>query len=170
MFNKSTFFLLLLSLTCWSKLNNVSSNANTLQAIITVHEGKMVFDLKPKQAPKIVQHFLETVKKGFFSNQIFNIIIQGSLAQTENFYGQKLELSDKYTPPKCPVNSLAHNAGAIAMKAEEGVVTNNFYITHTNQFFLSEQGCVFGNIVEGMDVLTRLEKGDPILNIKIQEK
>ncbi len=67
-------------------------------------------------------------------------------------------------------NNLKHEAGSVSM-ANAGPNTggSQFFICHMPQTHLDGRHTIFGKLVSGFDVLTRLERGDPIQELKITE-
>ncbi len=145
------------------------SGTEKITAEIKVHEGVMTFDLYFKKAPNTVANFTHLVDSGFYKGTSFHRVIQGFMAQGGDPHGDGTggpgyTIADEVDP------SLTHEAGTLSM-ANAGPNTggSQFFICHTPQPHLNGRHAVFGKLVSGFDVLTRIEKGDPILDIKITE-
>ncbi len=137
-------------------------------AEIKTHEGSMKFELYFKQSPNTVANFAHLADSGFYNGLVFHRIIQGFMAQGGDPAGDGTG-GPGWTIKDEP-NELKHVAGVLSM-ANAGANTggSQFFITHLTQPHLDGNHTVFGKIVEGFDVVSRLERGDPILAVKITE-
>lgn len=140
-----------------------------IQAVIETHEGKIILDLDFKSAPNTVANFVDLANKGFYNGLLFHRVIPGFMIQ-----GGDPEGTGKGGPGYTiddEISKLKHEAGVISM-ANRGPNTNGsqFFITHTPQHHLDGKHTVFGKVLEGQDVVCRIEPNDPILNITIVEK
>lgn len=149
--------------------NRDYSKTEKMTAEIKVHEGVMTFELYFRKAPNTVANFVHLVDSGFYKGTTFHRVIQGFMAQGgdpqgDGTGGPGYVIADEIDP------SLIHEAGTLSM-ANAGANTggSQFFICHTPQPHLNGRHAVFGKLVSGFDVLTRIEKGDPILDIKITE-
>ena len=127
-------------------------------------QGKIVFALKPDIAPKACENFEALVKKGYYDGISFHRIIKGFMIQGgdptgtgrggESIYGKPFE--DEFKP-----NIVFNKAGILAM-ANAGRNTNGsqFFITTVPTPHLNGRHTIFGEVVEGMDVVMKLEKVD----------
>ena len=130
--------------------------------------GVIVVELDPKAAPKTVENFLTYVRDGFYDGTIFHRVIKGFMIQGGGFTE---DLQQKPTRP--PVQNEADNGlknlrGAVAMARtpDPNSATAQFFINTVDNAFLdfkekSVKGwgyCVFGKVVEGMDVVDAIEK------------
>ncbi len=137
-------------------------------AEIKTHEGTMKLELFFKEAPNTVANFAHLADSGFYNNLSFHRIIQGFMTQGGDPKG------DGTGGPGWTIenesNELKHVAGVLSM-ANAGMNTggSQFFITHMTQPHLDGNHTIFGKIVSGFDVLSRLERGDPILSVKITE-
>lgn len=148
--------------------NRDFSQTKQIFAEIKVHEGTMKLELFPKEAPNTVANFLHLVDSGFYKGLTFHRIIEGFMAQGGDPVGDGTG-SPGWTIDN-ETNKLKHEAGTLSM-ANAGVNTGSsqFFLCHMPQTHLDGRHTIFGKLVSGFDVLTRLERGDPMLDIKIIE-
>ena len=146
------------------------SKTRAVTATITVHEGAMTFDLHFKEAPNTVANFMHLVDSGFYKSTTFHRVIQGFMIQGgdpkgDGTGGPGYDIADELPQP-----TLKHEVGTLSM-ANAGPNTggSQFFICHAAQPHLDGRHTIFGKMTSGFDVLTRVEKGDPILDIKIVE-
>ena len=176
MFRKYFFVLLVLLSTLFSfscaegkHFDKDYTGIKEIQAIIETHEGKIVLNLDFKAAPNTVANFVDLANKGFYNGLLFHRVIPGFMIQ-----GGDPEGTGKGGPGYTiddEISSLKHEAGVISM-ANRGPNTNGsqFFITQTAQPHLDGKHTVFGKVIEGQDVVCRIEPNDPIINISIVEK
>lgn len=135
---------------------------------IKTHEGTMKLELFFKKAPNTVANFVHLADSGFYNGLPFHRIIEGFMAQGgdpngDGTGGPKWKIDDER-------NDLKHEAGTLSM-ANSGPNTagSQFFICHMPQTHLDGRHTIFGKLVSGFDVLTRLERGDPMLEVKVTE-
>jgi peptidylprolyl isomerase len=146
--------ILVLLLGIWSAL--VAS-----EVVFETTQGTIVFALKPEVAPKACENFEGLVKKGYYNGISFHRIIKGFMIQGgdptgtgrggQSIYGQPFE--DEFKP-----NVMFNKPGILAM-ANAGRNTNGsqFFITTVPTPHLNGRHTIFGEVVEGMDVVKKLE-------------
>ena len=147
-------------------------------AIIEMEKGNMVLELFAKDVPVTVNNFVFLAREGFYDGSTFHRVIPGFMAQGGDPTGTGMGTAgylfeDEFTGHK-------HEAGALSM-ANSGPNTNSaqFFITFAPQYGLDGKHTVFGQLIEGMDVLQKLTtrdpnqnpqfEGDKILRITIEE-
>ena len=148
-------------------------------ATIETEKGNMVVELFAKDVPKTVNNFVFLAREGFYDGSTFHRVIPGFMAQGGDPTGTGMgnagyRFDDEFTEHK-------HEVGTLSM-ANSGPNTNSaqFFITFAPQHGLDNKHSVFGQLIEGMDVLERLTPrnpsenppftGDKILRITIEEK
>lgn len=138
--------------------------------MITLHTnyGDIKIALDFEHAPKTAQNFLNYCKKGFYNNTIFHRVIDGFMIQGGGMDAQMLE-KDTDAPIKNEANNgLKNKRGSLAMARtmDPHSASSQFFINTVDNDFLNfksetPQGwgyCVFGNVVEGMDVVDKISK------------
>jgi cyclophilin family peptidyl-prolyl cis-trans isomerase len=145
-----------------------SGKSDRPRVAIKTSMGEIVLELDRKKAPLTVENFLQYAKDGFYSGTLFHRVIPGFMVQ-----GGGMEPGMKKKPTRSPIkneatNGLKNKTGTIAM-ARTSVVdsaTAQFFINCADNSFLDHRDtstrgygyAVFGKVVEGMDVVRKIEK------------
>ncbi len=132
------------------------------------NKGTIVLELDAEKAPDTVANFVEYAKSGFYDGTIFHRVIPGFMIQGGGF---EPGMSQKAT--RAPIkneadNGLQNDLGTIAMArtSDPNSATAQFFINAKDNGFLNHtapttQGwgyCVFGKVVEGIEVVKDIEK------------
>ena len=132
-------------------------------AIIEMEKGDLVLELFAKDVPVTVNNFVFLAREGFYDGSTFHRVIPGFMAQGGDPTGTGMgnagyKFKDEFTEH-------THVVGTLSM-ANSGPNTNSaqFFITFTPQSGLDGKHTVFGQLIEGMDVLERLTPRDPSQN------
>lgn len=130
-------------------------------------KGDILIELDAKAAPKTVENFLAYVKDGFYEGTLFHRVIAGFMIQGGGF---DAEMKQKATRP--PIsneadNGLSNRTGTIAMARtpDPHSASAQFFINVKDNAFLDHRGktaqgwgyCVFGKVVEGLNVVRTIE-------------
>ncbi len=143
--------------------------------MIRLHTSKGVIDIEldEAKAPETVANFVQYVKDGFYDGTIFHRVIDGFMIQ-----GGGLEPGMKEKQTRDPINNEANNGlkndrGTIAMARTQDPhsataqffinVADNAFLNHTSQSIDGWGYCVFGKVVNGMDVVDEI-KGEATTN------
>ena len=134
---------------------------------ITTTLGPITVELNQDKAPKTVENFLGYVKSGFYDGTIFHRVISGFMIQGG---GMDKDMKTKATNSSIEneaSNGLSNLDGSIAMArtSDPHSATAQFFINTEDNRGLdfqskTEQGwgyCVFGEVVDGMDVVTKID-------------
>jgi cyclophilin family peptidyl-prolyl cis-trans isomerase len=130
--------------------------------------GNVRIELDAEKAPVTAQNFLDYVKDSFYDGLIFHRVIPGFMIQGGGFDAQMTQKGTKAPIKNEAANGLKNAVGTIAM-ARTNVVdsaTAQFFINVKDNDFLNHRSpsadafgyAVFGQIVEGMDVVQKIEK------------
>ena len=147
-------------------------------AIIETVKGNITLELFAKDVPVTVNNFVFLAREGFYDNCTFHRVIKGFVAQGGDPTGTGAGNPGYFIPNE--ITQHTHVAGALSM-ANAGADTNGcqFFITYTAQHGLDGGYSVFGQLIQGTDVLESLTprdpskypnyKGDTIIRITIEE-
>jgi len=128
-------------------------------------KGDIVIEVNETAAPVTAANFLQYAQEGFYDGTIFHRVIPNFMIQGGGFTP---DMKQKTTRP--PIvneakNGLKNKRGAIAMARlnDPNSATSQFYINHVDNANLDKLGyAVFGQVVEGMDVvdvIAKVERG-----------
>jgi peptidyl-prolyl cis-trans isomerase B (cyclophilin B) len=138
-------------------------------AIIETDKGNLILELFAADVPVTVNNFVFLAREGFYDGTTFHRVIADFVAQGGDptgtgSGGPGYTFDDEFTNHK-------HVTGAISM-ANYGPNTNGsqFFICYSPQPHLDGHHSVFGQLLEGMDVLLQIKQGDVINRIVIEEK
>ena len=144
-------------------------------AKIETSKGRLVLDLYT-DVPVTTNNFIFLAREGFYDNTTFHRIIpdfmaQGGDPEGTGRGGPGYSFSDEFTRDASGALMHKHGTGSLSM-ANAGPNTNGsqFFITYAPQPHLDGKHTVFGQLMVGMDVLKKLQNGDAITKITIEEK
>lgn len=141
--------------------------ADALRVQLRTSAGDIVIELDPVRAPKTTENFLGYVRDGYYDGSIFHRVIKKFMIQAGGF-----ETGMKSKRPGASIeneadNGLCNTLGTIAMArtSDPHSASAQFFINVKDNSFLNHsaptpQGwgyCVFGKVVEGMDVVDKIE-------------
>ena len=137
-------------------------------ATIETEKGDLVLELFASDVPVTVNNFVFLAREGFYDGSTFHRVIPDFMVQGGDPTGTGrgdagYRFDDEFTEH-------THVAGALSM-ANAGPNTNGcqFFITYTPQHGLDGKHSVFGQLIEGMEVLKKITNGDVMKRITIEE-
>ena len=138
----------------------MSDLENTL--LLETSKGNVTIRLRPDLAPGHVARIKELAREGFYDGIIFHRVIAGFMAQTGCPKGTGTGNSKK-PDLKAEFNAEPHVRGTCSMARTNFPHSANsqFFICFEDARFLDKQYTVWGKVVEGMDVVDTLNKGEP---------
>jgi cyclophilin family peptidyl-prolyl cis-trans isomerase len=132
------------------------------QATLRTEKGDIVVRLHAAETPQTVNNFVFLARSGFYSNTIFHRVIADFMAQAGDPTGTGrggpgYRFADEFHP------KLRHDQPGVLSMANAGPGTNGsqFFITHIPTPWLDGKHSVFGQVVQGMDVLMAIPPRDP---------
>jgi peptidyl-prolyl cis-trans isomerase B (cyclophilin B) len=145
--------------------------AKSYTATIETEKGNLVLELFASDVPVTVNNFVFLAREGFYDGVTFHRVIlepepfmaQGGDPTGTGAGGPGYTFADEFT-------SHSHVTGALSM-ANAGADTNGsqFFICYAPQHHLDGHHSVFGQLIEGMDVLKQIRNGDVMKRIVIEE-
>jgi peptidylprolyl isomerase len=136
---------------------------NTL--IMTLETGPVTIALRPDLAPAHVERIKELAREGFYDGVVFHRVIHGFMAQGGDPTGTGGGGSEKPNL-KSEFSAQPHVRGACSMARTNNPHSANsqFFICLDDATFLDNQYTVWGEVVDGMDHIDALPKGEPPRN------
>jgi len=124
--------------------------------------GDVVIRLRPDLAPGHVARIKELTQEGFYDGVVFHRVIDGFMAQGGDPTGSGMGGSDK-PDLKAEFSREPHVRGTASMARAQNPNSANsqFFICFDDARFLDGQYTVWGNVVEGMEHVDALPKGEP---------
>ena len=150
-----------------------------IYAKINTEKGDMLISLSFKLTPGTVGNFVSLAEGKLENNAIAqgtpyynglkfhrvipDFMVQGGDPQGTGVGGPGYQFDDEFHP------DLRHDAPGVLSMANSGPGSNGsqFFITHVETPWLDDKHSVFGNVVEGMDVVNAIEQGDSMIDVKI---
>lgn len=148
----------------WSKTPEMEIDPKKkYTATLSTDKGDIVLELFADKVPVTVNNFVFLARQGFYDNTIFHRVITNFMAQGGDptgtgSGGPGYRFKDEFNP------SLRHDKPGILSMANAGPNTNGsqFFITHVPTPWLDNKHSVFGEVIEGMDVLLSIPERDPM--------
>lgn len=134
---------------------------NTL--VLETTKGRVVIAMRPDLAPKHVEQIKTLARRGFYDGIVFHRVIDGFMAQTGCPHGTGTGGSDL---PNLPAEFSAepHVRGTASMARAQNPNSANsqFFICFEDARFLDKQYTVWGEVVEGMENVDKIKRGEPV--------
>ncbi len=133
--------------------------------------GDITLELFPEAAPKAVENFVGLTEKWYYDGIIFHRVIRDFMIQCGDPTGTGMggkSLWMRAFEDEFLDTSLTHKKGVISM-ANAGRNTNGsqfFIVTAEDASFLDRKHTIFGHVIEGMDVVEKIEASDTDRNDK----
>ena len=141
--------------------------------ILKLKYGVVEIELYPEKAPNHVKRFKDLANQGKYDNVVFHRVIDGFMAQTgdvkfgnsssDNFDLRKAGTGGSDLPDlKQEFNNLPHLRGTISMAraSPPDSANSQFFICFQEASFLDRQYTVFGKVIEGMEFVDQIKRGD----------
>ena len=127
--------------------------------------GRVVIRLMPQWAPNHVERIKTLVRQHFYDGVIFHRVIEGFMAQTGDPTGTG-QGGSPLPDLKAEFNALPHVRGVVSMARTSNPDSANsqFFIVFYPRFALDKKYTIFGRVIGGMDVVDKIELGEPPAN------
>jgi len=135
--------------------------------VMTTSLGEIVIELDPEKAPITVENFLQYVDDKHYDGTIFHRVIKNFMIQGGGFNAEMVQKTNRDPIKNEANNGLRNDPGTIAMARTQIVdsATSQFFINTKNNVALNHKSpdprgfgyCVFGTVIDGMDVVREIE-------------
>lgn len=171
--------------------------AKKRKAVVELERGSFTIELADKEAPKTADNFRTLVKKDFFDALTFHrvepgFVVQGGDPRGDGTGGPGFDLASKYgieaansvkegdTKPEfytipAEISQHKHVEGTVGMARQPDMVNpkkesngSQFYICLSPQPHLDGQYTVLGQVIDGMDIVKFIQRGDKIKDIRLK--
>ena len=141
--------------------------------ILKLKDGDVKIEMFPDVAPNHVKRITELANSGKYDNVVFHRVIDGFMAQTgdvkfgnsesKNFDLRRAGMGGSDLPDlKEEFNDVPHERGTLSMarSSDPNSANSQFFICFDQASFLDRQYTVFGKVIEGMEFVDMIKKGD----------
>jgi peptidyl-prolyl cis-trans isomerase B (cyclophilin B) len=128
--------------------------------------GDITLKLDFEKAPITAENFIKYAKEGFYNGTIFHRVIKGFMAQGGGFSSGMTEKPTKACIQNEANNGLSNKRGTIAMARTNDPhsasaqffinLSDNDFLDHKNESTAGWGYCVFGEVVDGMDIVDKM--------------
>jgi len=151
--------------------NNAYSKENIM--ILKLKTGDVKIELFPDVAPKHVERIKKLANDGLYDNVVFHRVIDGFMAQTgdvkfgnsssKDFDLRRAGMGGSDLPDlPSEFNDLPHEKGTLSMarSSDPNSANSQFFICFQAAPFLDRNYTVFGKVIEGMENVDKIKRGD----------
>ena len=141
--------------------------------ILKLKDGDVKIEMFPDVAPNHVKRITELANSGKYDNVVFHRVIDGFMAQTgdvkfgnsesKDFDLRRAGMGGSDLPDlKEEFNDVPHERGTLSMarSSDPNSANSQFFICFEKASFLDRQYTVFGKVIEGMEFVDMIKKGD----------
>ena len=161
-------------------INNSIGEENIM--ILKLKDGDVKIKLFPDVAPNHVERIKKLADNGDYNNVVFHRVIDGFMAQTgdvkfgnsasSDFDLKRAGMGGSDMPDlKQEFNNLPHDRGTLSMARSQDPNSANsqFFICFKPAPFLDRQYTVFGKVIEGMEFVDKIKRGDENNNGSVED-
>ena len=141
--------------------------------IMELKDGRVVIELLPDVAPQHVARMKELARAGKYDNVAFHRVIEGFMAQTGDVQHANMEkgwdarrAGTGGSDLPAEFSRLPHARGTIgaARSQNPNSANSQFFINFKDNDFLNGQYTVYGQVIEGMEHVDKIARGEPPAN------
>ncbi|MFQ3307335.1 MAG: peptidylprolyl isomerase [Candidatus Midichloriaceae bacterium] len=142
-----------------SKLNATVKENDLIE--LDLKYGKVIIELYSDKAPKHVQRIKEFCNEGFYNGLKFHRVIENFMVQTGDPRGNGTGASEKPNL-KAEFNDIQHKRGVVSMarSSDPDSANSQFFIVLDDATYLDGEYTAFGKVVQGMEFIDMIKKGD----------
>ncbi|WP_324671931.1 peptidylprolyl isomerase [Hymenobacter sp. GOD-10R] len=146
----------------------VQTIPTTQRATVRTSKGTIVFQLLVNEAPGSVASFVELTRQGFYNGKTIhrvvpNFVAQGGCPRGDGWGSTDYNIRSEFA-------DLRYGEGAVGLaSAGKDTESCQWFITHSPTPHLDGRYTIFAQVVSGMEVVSRLEIGDRIERIELEQ-
>ena len=155
-------------------MSEASDPENTI--IVELKDGTVTIELMADVAPKHAERMKELARAGAYDNVVFHRVIDGFMAQTgdvqhgdmEDGFNIRMAGTGGSDKPDVPAefSKIPHARGSLgaARSSNPDSANSQFFINFKDNDFLNGQYTVYGRVIEGMEHVDAIERGETPMN------
>ena len=147
-------------------VRDLVNRVTPIRAVVETERGAITLELFAREAPLIVESFLRLANAGAYGNTVFHRVVPNFVVQdgdiTPDGSGRgTFRLRESFTRRR-------HGRGCLGL-ATSGPDTggSQYYLCHSAQPHLDGRYTVFGEVIDGFNVMDRLLQGDRVLSVRV---
>ena len=129
--------------------------------VLETSKGQVEIEMKPELAPNHVARITELVKQGFYDGIIFHRVIPGFMAQTGDPTGTGTGGSGENLNAEFTDYEYVEGTVGMARAMNPNSADSQFFICFEGCGHLTGQYTVWGQVIDGMDVVRKINEGQP---------
>jgi len=141
--------------------------------LMELKDGTVVIELLPAVAPKHVERMKQLARDGAYDGVVFHRVIDGFMAQTGDVENGNIDQGgnlrragtggSQYPDLPAEFSKLPHARGSLgaARSMNPNSANSQFFINFTDNNFLNGQYTVYGQVIEGMEFVDAITRGEP---------
>jgi cyclophilin family peptidyl-prolyl cis-trans isomerase len=141
---------------------DIKDPENTL--ILETTQGTAIIALRPDLAPLHVARIKELAREGFYDGIVFHRVIDGFMAQTGDPTGTGMGGSGKKLKAEFSREPHVRGTASMARAQNPDSGDSQFFLCFGDARFLDGQYTVWGQVIEGMDNIDKIKRGEPVQN------
>jgi len=138
--------------------------------VLETEKGTLVLRLFPEVAPRTVARISELADSGFYDGIVFHRVVADFVVQAGDPTGTGEGGSGKTIPAE--FSHLHYIRGSLGMARDDDIHSNDsqFFICITDQPHLDGKYTLFGQVIQGEEVLDKIRQGDKILRMRTRRE
>ena len=133
---------------------------NTL--LLDLEHGQVTIELRPDLAPNHVARIKELAREGFYDGIVFHRVIEGFMAQGGDPTGTGMSGSGKNLDAEFSAEPHVRGICSMARAQDPNSADSQFFIVFDEARFLDNQYTVWGQVIDGMDHVDKIKRGEPV--------
>jgi len=129
---------------------------------LDLEKGRVTIELRPDLAPNHVARIKELAREGFYDGIVFHRVIDGFMAQGGDPTGTGMSGSGKNLDAEFSAEPHVRGTCSMARAQDPNSADSQFFIVFGDSRFLDNQYTVWGQVIDGMDHVDAIKRGEPV--------